>query len=262
MHFGGCEDASGTRGAFFERRDLYTNLDMVVFDTTSLYVHGEGGTELGRHGKSRDFRPHCKQVVVGMVLDGDGGPVASEIWPGNTADVKAPDRAAERLQQRFGLRSICVVADRGMISQETLARIEARGWYFILGARHRNGTEVHENVLSDAAPLGTVEMPRAQIQPLQPEVKQVLAKDDEEEGREDADDNTEARSRRYVVCRNPAQARKDAATRETILKKLHAKLEKDGPESLVGNRGYLRAKGDVFEVDYERIQSEARFDGL
>ena len=79
------------------------------------------------------------------------------------------------------------------------------------------------------------------------------------------DEEAEAPSRRYVVCRNPAQARKDAATREAILKKLHTKLEKGGPKGLVGNRGfkrYLRAKGGVFEVDYDKIQSEERFDGL
>ena len=249
---------------FFERRDLYTNLDMVFFDTTSLYFHGDGGTDLGRHGKSKDFRPQCKQLVVGMVLDGDGAPVASEIWPGNTADVTTLDRVAARLKERFGLRSICVVADRGMISRETLARIEARGWHFILGARHRNSTEITEKVLPDAAPYETVEMPRAEKRPLQLEVKEVVVTDDEAEDGEDADD-AETGSRRYVVCRNPAQARKDAATREAILKKLHTRLEKDGPKSLVGNRGfkrYLRAKGGVFEVDYDKIQSEERYDGL
>ena len=250
---------------FFQRRDLYTNLDMVFFDTTSLYFHGEGGTKLGRHGKSKDFRPQCKQLVVGMVLDGDGDPVASEIWPGNTADVKALDRVAARLQERFGLRSICVVADRGMISRETIASIEARGWHFILGARHRNSKEIKEKVLTDSAPFETVAMPRARNTPLELEVKEVHVKDGKAEDGEDADEDAEASSRRYVVCRNPAQARKDAATREAILKKLHTKLEKGGPKGLVGNRGfkrYLRAKGGVFEVDYDKIQSEERFGGL
>ena len=119
---------------FAHRRDLYTGLDMVFFDTTSLYFHGEGGKTLGRHGKSKDFRPHCRQMVVGMVLDGDGYPVCSQIWPGNTADVATLDRVAQRLQTRFGLGSVCVVADRGMISKATLAAIEARGWQYILGA--------------------------------------------------------------------------------------------------------------------------------
>ena len=93
----------------------------------------------------------------------------------------------------------------------------------------------------------------------------VLVTDVETADGEDAGDDAQERSRRYVVCRNPAQARKDATTREAILKKLHTRLAMDGPKSLVGNRGfkrYLRAKGGVFEVDYDKIQSEARFDGL
>ena len=249
---------------FFERRDLYTNLDMAFFDTTSIYFHGEGGTELGRYGKSKDFRPQCKQLVVGMVLNGDGIPVASEIWSGNTGDVTALDRVAARVQERFGLRSICVVADRGMISRETLARIEARGWHFILGARHRIGKEIQEKVLTDPAPYETVEMPRAKKRPLQLEVKEVPVTDVEAGDGENAGD-AKTGSRRYVVCRNPAQARKDAATRESILKKLHTRLERDGPKGLVEDRGfkrYFRAKGGAFEVDHDRIQSETRFDGL
>ena len=252
---------------FAERRHLYTDLDMVFFDTTSLYFHGEGGTELGRrHGKSKDFRAQGKQLVVGMVLDGDGFPVASEIWPGNTADVKALDRVAARLRERFGLRSVCVVADRGMISRETLASIEARGWHIILGARHRNSNEIKEKVLTDPAPFETVAMPRSRKTPLELEVKEVHVKDVEAEDGEDAGEEPgKPSARRTVVCRNSAQASKDAATRKAILKKLHEKLERDGPKSLVGNRGfkrYLRAKGGVFEVDHDKIQSEARFDGL
>ena len=77
---------------FFERRDPDTNFNMVFFDTTSLNFRG--GSELGRHGKSRDLRPQCKQLVVGMVLDGERDPIASGIWPGNSADVKALDRVA------------------------------------------------------------------------------------------------------------------------------------------------------------------------
>ena len=179
-----------------------------------------------------------------------------------TPRTSKPWTGSPRLQERSGLRSICVVADRGMISRETLARIEARGWHFILGARHRNTKEIQEKVLTDAGPFETVEMPRAEKRPLQLEVKEVLVRDAEAE---DGDDDVLARSRRYVVCRNPAQARKHAATRDAILKKLHTKLKRDGPESLVGNRGfkrYLRAKGDVFELDDDRIHSDARFDGL
>ena len=72
-------------------------------------------------------------------------------------------------------------------------------------------------------------------------------------------------ARRKVVCRDPTQMRKDAATRVAILQSLHKKLQEDGPKDGVGNRGfkrYLRAKGGVFEVDHDKIKSEARLDGI
>ena len=137
---------------------------------------------------------------------------------------------------------------------------------FILGARHRNSKEIKEKVLTHPAPLKTVAMPRARKTPLALEVKEVHVKDVEaEDGEAAGEEPGKPSARRTVVCCNPAQAGKDAASRKAILKKLHEKLERDGPKSLVGNRGfkrYLSAKGGVFEVDHDKIQSEAHFDGL
>jgi transposase len=70
-----------------------------------------------------------------MVLDRNGNPVCSELWPGNTADVKSLVPIVERLKSRFGIGSVCIVADRGMISAETLAEVEKREWQYILGVR-------------------------------------------------------------------------------------------------------------------------------
>ena len=77
---------------FARRRDLFTSLDLVFFDTTSLFFTGEGGETLGQYGKSKDHRSDCKQMVLGMVIDGDGIPVCSEMWPGSTTDVTTLDR--------------------------------------------------------------------------------------------------------------------------------------------------------------------------
>ena len=56
-------------------------------DTTSLYFEGAGGQTLGQHGYSKDHRPDLRQMILAVLLDGDGRPVCSEMWPGNTADV-------------------------------------------------------------------------------------------------------------------------------------------------------------------------------
>ena len=71
---------------FHRRQDLFSALDIVFFDTTSLYFEGEGG-EIGELGHSKDHRPDLNQMIVGVVLDREGNPVCSEMWPGNTADV-------------------------------------------------------------------------------------------------------------------------------------------------------------------------------
>ena len=67
---------------FARRRSLFSNLSMVLFDTTSLMFTGQGGESFGQHGVSKDHRPDLRQVVVGVVLDEAGRPICSEILAG------------------------------------------------------------------------------------------------------------------------------------------------------------------------------------
>ena len=246
---------------FARRRDLFTDIDLVFFDTTSLFFTGDGGETLGQYGKSKDHRSDCRQMVLGMVIDGDGIPVASEMWPGNTTDVTTLDRVAERLQRRFGVRRVCLVADAGMISNKQIAAVEARGWLFILGARLRRTKEVRDVVLSDTGPFETVEVERQRPDPMTLQVKEVTVEDTPGKGAAKAP----PKPRRYVVCRNPDQARKDAATRAQLLAALEDKLRSDGPKSVVANKGYkryLKAEKGAFAVDFDKARDEERFDGM
>lgn len=232
---------------FARHRDLFSELELVFFDTTSIYFEGEGGETLGQRGYSKDHRPDLKQLVVGAVLDEHGRPIACELWPGNTTDVKALVPVAERLSRRFGIRRVCVVADRGMISGETIAELERRDWPYILGARMRRQKEVSEEVLARAGRYCVVREPRsAKAGPATLKVKQVLVED-----------------RRYIVCLNENQAKKDAADREAIVAALREQL-RQGDKSLVGNRGYrkyLKTKGAHFQIDEAKLKAEARYDG-
>ena len=250
----GVEEALFARG-----RDLFSALDLVFFDTTSLYFTGRGGTTIGRFGRSKDRRPDCHQMVLGLVLDQDGRPVCSEMWPGNVSDVTALEAVARRLRHRFGVRSVCLVADRGMISKQTIAAIEARGWQYILGARARATREVREEVLTDPGAMSTVTVARAHDpEPLTLEIKEVLLP------RVGEDAQVPKERRRYVVCRNPAQARRDAASRAAMVADLETKL-KSGSKALVGNRGYrryLETEGEGFRIDADKVRAEQTYDGI
>jgi transposase len=103
---------------FERRRDLFTEVDLVFFDTTSLYFEGRGGELIGQRGHNKDHRPDLDQMVVGMALDVEGRPICCEMWPGNTADVKTLLPIVKRMRERFRWREITVVADRGNGQQQ------------------------------------------------------------------------------------------------------------------------------------------------
>src|SRR3712207_7527301 len=97
-------------------------------DTTSLSFTGAGGECLGERGYSKDHRPDLMQMILGVVVDAEGRPVCSEMWPGNTADVGVLLPVIDRLRSRFAIGRavgrVCAVADRGMLSAPTVARSE------------------------------------------------------------------------------------------------------------------------------------------
>jgi len=235
---------------FEQRRDLFSEIDLVFFDTTSLYFEGEGGQEIGRHGKSKDHRPDLKQMVVGLALDLDGWPLCCELWPGNTADVTTLLPVVNRLRERFRVRRVCILADRGMISAETMTALESEEMDcdYILGARMRSVKEVRERVLADRGRYEEITPERQTAKDPSPlKVKEVLLED-----------------RRYVVCLNEEQRRKDAADRKTIVGHLREQL-KQGDKELIGNKGYRKylqpGSGERFTIDEAKVKEEARYDG-
>ena len=82
---------------FAHRRDLFTELQLVFFETTSIDFEGDGGESLGQRGFTKDHRPDLKQMIVGAVLDGQGRPICCELWPGNTTDVTTLIPVVDRL---------------------------------------------------------------------------------------------------------------------------------------------------------------------
>jgi len=232
---------------FSARRDLFSELELVFFDTTSIYFEGRGGESIGHRGFSKDHRPDLKQMVVGAVIDDTGRPLCCEIWPGNTTDVKTLLPVTERMRKRFGIQRFCIVADRGMISNTTLRHLEEQGLPYILGTRMRRVKAIKAEVLArggryhEVYPEGVTSKDPSPLK-----VKQVVHND-----------------QRYIVCLNSRQARKDAADREAIIEALQAQLKK-GAKSLVGNKGYRRylkmTKGSA-RIDTDKVRYDSRFDG-
>ena len=212
---------------------------------------GAGGQSLGEYGHSKDHRPDLRQMIVGVALDVQGRPICCEMWPGNTADAKSLLPVVERMRAKFHVREMCVVADRGMVSAATL---EALGEmdppvHYIVGVRMRRTREVGEVVLKSRARWQEVTPERQRSKDPAPlKVKEV-----------------EVEGRRYIVCLNEEERRKDARDRAAILDALREQLRR-GDKSLVGNKGYRRflkiEGGGHFTIDDKQIANEERYDGL
>jgi transposase len=232
---------------FWSQRDLFSELELVFFDTTSIYFEGRGGNAMGKRGFSKDHRSDLRQMVVGAVIDDKGRPICCEMWPGNTTDVTSLIPVTERIRKRFGILRFCIVADRGMISKGTIKELEKEKISYILGTRMRRVNEIKTEVLTrggrytEVYPEGTTSKDPSPLK-----VKEVIHND-----------------HRYIVCLNTRQARKEAADREAITEALEEQLKK-GAKSLVGNKGYRRYlkidKGSA-RIDRDKIKNESRFDG-
>jgi transposase len=232
---------------FRARRDLFTGLDIVFFDTTSIYFEGAGGETLGKKGNSKDHRPDRNQMVVGAIIDDNGKPVCCEMWPGNTADVTTLVPVTDRIRHRFAVGKFCIVADRGMISRETMAALDEHHIPYILGARMRRVNEIKDDVLSRPGRYREVYSEGFRSKDPSPlKVKEVIVDD-----------------KRYIVCLNTRQARKDAADRRAIIESLQKKIQQD-PKALIGNKGYrkyLKVDREHIAIDQAKIEADARFDG-
>lgn len=231
------------RELFFRDRDLFgQQLDLVFIDTTSTYVYRDEETEYRKRGYSRDNRPDLPQFVLCVAVDAQGWPVAWEIFPGNTADVKAFVQIIAVLRERFQIGRVVVVADRGMISRNTVQELTSHKtapFDFILGCRMRRQKEITEEVLSRG---GRYQKVAANLL-----VKEVTVGE-----------------RRYVVCFNPEEAKKDAETRQAILAKLEEMLNRKGTKSVIANKGFARflniAKGGV-TINQKAVAEDQRRDG-
>jgi transposase len=128
---------------FLRLRDLFSlRPELVFYDLTSTYFEGAGPAGLAQHGYSRDGKPRKRQVLVGVVLV-NGWPLAHHVFRGNLRDAQTVQQVVADLEQRFGLRRVVFVGDRGMMTTDNVARLKAHGQGYLLGVQRRRREAVY-----------------------------------------------------------------------------------------------------------------------
>ena len=231
---------------FARNRDLFSlAVDLVLFDTTLVHFEGQGPEGLAAFSRPGNY-PDCVKVLVGLVMTGDGFPVAHHVFPGNTADINAFRTALADLRRRFPIRRVVIVADRGVVSEQVIQEMEQENEKeqkqkvdYILGMRLRKNNEVRDEVLSRAGRYHKVA------------------------------DNLEAKEvwvdrRRYVVCHNGEAEVRDRKRREEIVQRAREDLKKKGVQAFAVPRGlkrFVELVGGELSLKEAAIREEARYDG-
>ncbi|CAA7600887.1 Transposase, IS4-like [Acididesulfobacillus acetoxydans] len=246
------------REVFYAVADLfYLEVDLLFFDTTSTYFEMDAWDDeeqdLKALGHSKDSRPDLPQIVIGLAVTRDGIPIRSWVWPGNTSDMSVIPEVKRDLAG-WKLGRVVSVMDRGFSSEENLRILQRTGGHYIAGERLRAGKPEVEEALSHPGRFRTLQENL--------EAKEVVV------------GHGEARIR-YVLVRNPAEAKRDAHTRTKHLEKLKQKLAKlkelDGEAhtkahcalySHIVYKRYLQidAKGNL-RINQKAVKAAERLDG-
>lgn len=204
-----------------------------LYDLTSTYFEGQAASNpQAKRGYSRDKRPDCKQVLVGLVLDGDGFPKAHEVWEGNRQDRGTVKEMLASLEKRTGKQAgSTVVVDRGMAYAENLEEIRAAGHHYLVASRQpeRNSwlaelenEEDWEEVLRTPSPRN-------------PEQKKSRVRIKRRQQGEEV----------YILCVSEGREAKDRAIREKQQEQLQADLQ---ALKIRIEKGHLKSTAKIHEA--------------
>lgn len=220
------------------------SVDIIFFDCTTLYFESVNTDGLREFGYSKDHRFNTTQVVLALATNADGLPIGYELFEGNKAEVKTLMDCLASWKKIFTIDSICLVADRAMMSDDNLKRLEKENCQYIVAAKLR---KLPDQFISE---IFSEKNYQSQI------VNDALAW----VGEFDYND------RRLVVSYKTDRARRDAYQRNQVIDKIKKRIgEKGKTQTFISNQGvkkYTRSDASMTVLDSDKINREAAWDGM
>ena len=240
-----------------ERYESWFGVDFefMLYDVTSTYFEGQAeANKKAKRGYSRDKRPDCKQVCIGLVVTPDGGlPIGYEIFDGNRADVTTVEEIVTMMEKKYGQAKRIWVMDRGMVSEDNIDFLRGREARYLVGTPKGQLRKFEADVLDES-----------NWSEVRPGVDVKLVK--HPDGKE---------NEQYVICRSTDRQKKEAAMLEQKRVRLLAKLDeidkslKKQPRKIeVAERrvgrwlGRYSAAERLFQIEVIRDESKTKAIGL
>jgi len=275
--------------AYYEKNlDLFNGkLDLVLFDTTSIYYYGAEGEvndeSILQYGFSKDGKGNLKQVIVGVLMTADGIPIAHEVFRGDNPDVFSFRNIISIVKQKYNVDKIILIADRGMVSEDNLIHLEQSNLSYIVGIRMRQLPQAlkrklleplddeyarHETEYMDkiADNLFVSEFPLSKL--TDKEIQELFIEKIKRGKSSSFDDKTileSVKKRRFFICLNPFVKEKNKKDREYFTKIIERKISSTPTKEWIIKNGYKKylkfEKGLTPTLDYERLRDEGIYDG-
>ncbi|HHW45229.1 MAG TPA: IS1634 family transposase, partial [Desulfotomaculum sp.] len=231
-------------------------VDVVFYDVTTFSFASVEADSLRNFGFSKDGKFNEVQVVLGLLIDCEGRPIGYELFPGNTFDGKTLEKALVKLEERFGLRRVIIVADRGINSKLNLKRIVDRGYSYIFAARIKNmKKEITDEILSENG-----------YQEINDGEEVIRYKVIEYLNEFTAEGQKYQLPEKLIVTYSSRRAEKDRADRERLIAKAQNLLESKAKIQASNKRGGKKYLKEIdctgtWILDEEAIAREEQFDG-
>jgi transposase len=228
-------------------------VDCVFFDVTTLYFESITQDDLKEFGYSKDQKHHSVQIVLALVVDAQGIPLAYETFKGNLAETKTLIPVLEKLRTKFSIDHVTVVCDRGLASQQNISALHEAGFNFVIASKLKSmAKKLQLNTLIDYTVLpGQEDLPKEE---------QILVRTLPHPQYPDA---------QLIITYSPARAKKDALDRERLLEKLNSKLTGTSESSIkkvISNGGYKRyttvKEGSLVTLNERAIEEDMLWDGF
>lgn len=236
-----------------QKRLAKEDISVVLFDVTTLYFESKHTDDIREFGYSKDCQFSDVHVVLSLLINKDGRPIGYELFNGSTYEGETLLPCLQKLQHRYGIQDVIIVADRGLSSFHNLQSIKAHGFDYIMGSRLGSRSQsVQEAVFNQAQYIQLTHKEEA-----------LRYKILEDKKIKKVDGQTLQMDDKLLCLYSSKRARKDRADRERLVVRAKDMMDKGSYKDKRGAKKYLKMNPSPSEacLHEDKIMNDSRFDG-
>ena len=232
-----------SRHLFARQQELHGEVTIAFFDVTTMYFESVKPDDIKAFGFSKDCKFGEVQIVLSLLSDSKGNPLAYELFPGNVSEGKTFINCLKDLKEKYNIKKAVIVADRGMYCAENLQYAVDMGFSYIVGTKLRNSTaKIKEQTMQidDYQNLGNEEEYKYKV----------------------INKERVCHKETIIASWSKKRANKDARDRARLVDKAMKLLRSGKVNDHKGGKKYLKVSKARMELDSKKIEQDARWDGF